>query len=358
MINRGLSIKVLCLFAFVTLAAVAGESHENWLMKNAPTSYTVQNGDTLWDIACKFLHDPWRWQEIWQANPDIENPDLIFPGDRIVLKFVNGKPRLHVERGHSTRTVDKNTGVIKLRPRVRELPADKAIPTIPLHIIGPFLNESRVVTRQQADKCPRIIALDEDHLVIGAGDLFYVTKLRSKSLEGIFDVFRPNKTYRNPKTQEFLGIEGLVLGKAQMERPGEPARLMLTKSFAEVRIGDRMIGTGKEEISPFFVPKLPKGRPKGQIISVFGGVNQIGQYQVLVITGGKDYGREAGDVLGVNQVQKDLPSRLVFDKKEQYHFPPLKIGTCVVFRVFDKVSYVLVMNAIRPIYLLDEVGNP
>jgi hypothetical protein len=351
-----LSIGILCLFAFVTLA-VASEPHEKWLMKNAPESYVVQNGDTLWDIACKFLHDPWRWQDIWQANPEIQNPDLIFPGDRIVLRYVDGKPRLHVERGTSSRTVDKKTGVIKLHPRIRELPADKAIPTIPLHIIGPFLNESRVVTKTQADNCPRIIALDEDHLVIGTGDLFYVSRLKSTA-NGIYDVFRPDKTYRDPKTKEFLGIEGLVLGKAQVERPGEPARLVLIKSFAEVRIGDRTIGTGKEEISPFFVPKLPSGRPKGQIISVFGGVNQIGQYQVLVITGGKDRGREAGDVLAINQIHKDLPSRLTFNSDRKYTFPPLKIGTCVVFRVFDKVSYVLVMNAIRPIYLLDEVGTP
>lgn len=344
-----LGVFILC----VNIAYAKGRG----FLETAPQSYTVQDGDTLWDIACKFLHNPEEWQEIWHANPDIENPNLIFPGDTIELVQLEGKHKLRVKRGHSTHTLNRKTGVIKLHPRVRELPAEKAIPTIPLHVIGPFLNESRVVTQQQADHCPRIVALDEDHVVVGAGDLFYVKGLRSTNTQDMFMVFRPSKTYFNPKTKERLGIEGHMLAKAQIEKPGNPARLVLRQSYEEVRIGDRITGTGKEIISPVFTPKAPKGKAKGQIISVFGGLNQIGQYQVLVITGGKDCEREQGDVLAIYQTRKDLPSRLTANKERHYRFPPLNIGTCVVFRVFDKVSYVLVMDAIRPIYLLDDVGR-
>ncbi|MBS0287883.1 MAG: LysM peptidoglycan-binding domain-containing protein [Proteobacteria bacterium] len=349
-------VKVIGLFFFCITLTYA-KTGKHGLSESAPESYLVQEGDTLWDIACKFLNDPSEWQELWHANPEIQNPNLIFPGDTVELKLVDGKRKLQVRRGHSSQTLNKRTGVIKLHPRVRELPAEKAIPTIPLHIIGPFLNESRVVSQQQAEHCPRIIALDEDHIVVGTGDLFYVKGLSATNTEDLFVVFRPTKTYFDPKSKEKLGIEGHVLAKAQLDQAGEPARLVLRQSFEEVKIGDRITGTGKENISPYFVPKAPKGKPIGQIISVFGGLTQIGQYQVLVITGGKDRQREIGDVLGVYQTHKDLPLRLTANKDKRYHFPPLNIGTCVVFRVFDKVSYVLVMNAIRPIYLLDEVGR-
>ncbi len=349
---------IICLFVLCGSIARADEPHHKWLVKDAPESYVVQDGDNLWDIACKFLHDPWRWQEIWQANPDIENPDLIFPGDRLVLSYVDGNPRLHVVRGHSNRTLDRRTGVIKLHPRVRELPSDKAIPPIPLHVIGPFLNESRVVSPMQADRCPRIVALDEDHVVIGVGNYFYVRGMPTRDPDDVYVVFRPSKTYRDPKTQAEIGIEGHVLAKAQVETPGKMAILVITKSFEEVKLGDRVTGTSKEKINPMFVPKFPKGNAKGQIISVFGSITQIGQYQVIVLTGGKDRDRENGDVLSIYQTQKDLPSRLTAFTDKTYKFPPLNIGTCVVFRVFDKVSYALVMNAIRPIYLLDDVGRP
>lgn len=348
-------IVIIGLMALCLSGAYAREG--KGFLESAPQTYRVQDGDTLWDIACKFLHNPEEWQDIWHANPDIENPNLIFPGDTIELVQLEGKRKLHVRRGHNTPSLNKRTGVIKLHPRVRELPADKAIPTIPLHVIGPFLNESRVVTQQQADHCPRVIALDEDHVVVGAGDLLYVKGLRATNTEDLFMVFRPTKTYFHPKTKEKLGIEGHMLAKAQIEKPGNPARMILRQSYEEVKIGDRITGTGKEVISPFFIPKAPKGKARGQIISVFGGLTQIGQYQVLVITGGKNEHREQGDVLAIYQTHKDLPSRLTVNKQRHYNFPPLNIGTCVVFRVFEKVSYVLVMDAIRPIYLLDEVGR-
>jgi hypothetical protein len=351
---------VLCVTLVISFAQgiQAQENPRGWIVENAPEVYIVHKGDTLWDIACKFLHDPWRWKQIWHAN-NIENPNLIYPGDRIMLTYVNGRPRLGVARGESREIVNPHTGVVMLYPKVRSFPADRAIPTIPLHVIGPFFNESRVVTPEQATHCPPVTALDEDHLVVGIRDLFYVSNLSPAITETIFSVFRPGKVYIDPTSSEPLGIEGLILGKAQLERPGNPARLQVIQSFAEIKIGDRLIGTSQEKINAFFTPKYPNGEAHGQIISVFGGINQIGQYQIVVITGGKDQQREVGDVLGISQIQKDLPTRfneeLLVNPKD---FPPLHIGTAVVFRVFDRVSYALIMKATRAIYLLDEVTTP
>lgn len=350
-------LKITSLIAFTIAVAWADEESAKWIVDNAPYSYTVKKGDTLWDIAGKFLHDPWRWQQIWQSNQQIENPDLIFAGDRITLKYVNGRPHISVERGHSWETAGRG-GVVVLHPRVRTLPADRAIPTIPLNVIGPFLNDSRVVSQMQADKCPKIIALDEDHLVVGTGDLVYVSGLSPAVKDKFFAVFRPSKTYIDPKTKEPLGIEGLVLGKIQLDLAGEPARMKITHSYSEIKQNDKITSTLQEEVDPYFMPRFPTGRIKGQLISVFGGLNQIGQYQIVVVNGGKDYGRQVGDVLGIYQNHKDLPSRLSGPNDKNYHFPPLRVGTMVIFRVFNKVSYGLVMNATRAIYLLDEVNQP
>lgn len=344
------------IFALASIAIANGNGRHEWIRDNAPSTYVVRHGDTLWDIANKFLRDPWRWKEIWHANPEIENPNLIYPGDHIVLSYVDGKPRLCVQKRAGWQRVSKG-GVIKLKPHARVLPADRAIPTIPLNVIGPFFNESRVVSAMQAKKCPRIVALDEDHLVVGTGDRIFVHGLPLRSYEQVYAVFRPEKTYRDPSSKAPLGVEGLILGKAQIEIPGKTSRFTILESFAEIKVGDQIISTRKEEFDPYFVPKYPIGRAKGQIISVFGGVNQIGQYQVLAITGGRNQKREVGDVLSIVQTHKDLPLRLN-ERAKDYKFPPSIVGTCVVFRVFDKVSYVLVMKATRPIYLLDEVRKP
>lgn len=361
MIRRGTSGKyqwVWGLILSVLFTMVQAQEPTPKIAANAPQSYIVKGGDTLWDIAGRFLASPWEWPQIWHSNPDIQNPNLIYPGDVIHLTYVNGQPRLSKSTSNQYETIDKATGIVKLRPRVRSTKAQSPIPAIPLHVISPFLNQSRVVTTQQASHCPKIVALDEDHLVVGEGDIIYVEGLKGLPKEQNFAIFRPEKIYQDPRNHSFLGIEGLVVGKAQVEKAGSTTRLVITDSFAEIKVGDRLIGTIKEDLSPFFVPKMPKGNAKGQIISVFGGVTQIGQFQVLVVTGGKDKTRQVGDVLGIFQTNKDIPRRLVNSVDKHFTYPPLKIGNCVVFRVFDKVSYVLVMNAVRPIYLLDEVTSP
>ncbi len=347
-----------CLWLMINTCVWGNGEYAKWVIEGAPQSYIVKEGDTLWDIACKFLHDPWRWEQIWETNSEIENPDLIFPGDRIVLFFIGEKPCLRVVRGEYSESNNLRTGIVKLSPRIRSLPADRAIPTIPLDVIGPFLNASEVVSAEQIELSPKVMALDEDHIVVGAGDFIYVCNLSEVNKNIVYSVFRPGKRYLDPRTKECLGIEGDVLGRAQLKVPGEPARMIVTQSFAEVKIGDRLLGMPQEQIAPFFIPKYPKEEGDGQIISVFGGLNQIGQYQVVAITGGRNCLRERGDVLAVFQTKKDIPSRFTFSRHQPIHFPPMRIGTLMVFRVFDKVSYALVMHATRPINLLEEVGRP
>lgn len=349
---------LLILSLFVSKLAFCNEDPQQWFIENPPQQYMVKKGDTLWDIAGKFLKDHGRWKQVWHANPEIENPNLIYPGDKVLLTYVQGELKITAQRCQHQERVNRRTGVVKLSPRARRLPADKAIPTIPIEVIGPFLNESRVVTPDEVECSPKVVALDEDHIVVGAGDLLYVSGLPLDVDEAFFTVYRPWKTYEEPNSRSPLGIEGLVLGQSLLEVKGEPARMKVTKSLAEIRIGDKIINTLKETVSPYFMPKYPCGDAGGQIISVFGGLNQIGQFQVVVITGGENKQREIGDVLAIFQDHKDMPSRFKTEARKKMDFPPLKVGELVVFRVFEKVSYGLVMNATRAIYLLDDVDNP
>lgn len=361
MFRNHLIIKqILCIFLCVFSPLLCAKP--NWMHSNAPDVYIVKKGDTLWDIAGIFTHEPWRWQEIWAANPAIQNPNYIYPGDRIHLRYdANGHPRLHLHRADTRQAKEywqDGEKVIKLSPGVRSQPAEGAVPTIPTSVIQPFFNRSLVVSPAHVESCPDIVALDEDHLVVGTGDRIYATGVFPDSPAALYSIFRADKSYVHPVTEEILGVEGLVLGKAQIELMGDPASLVVRNSYYEIRVGDKLIEPMQEDVEAFFYPKSPTGDPLGQIISVFDGLTQIGQYQVVVITGGIDQHREIGDVLAVYQNQKDLPSRMKMSNVEPYDFPSLKIARLVLFRVFDKVSYGLVMSATRPIYIKDQVGSP
>lgn len=358
-----LQIAILRVLVILTLAiSFQVQAKPKWMNDKAPDVYIVQKGDTLWGIAGMYLHEPWRWPQIWAENSDIENPHLIYPGDRIFLSWdANGQPRLRLQRGENRRARtywENGQKVVRLSPSIRSSQAEGAIPTIPTRVIQPFFNRSRVVSKEQSVHSPGIVAMDEDHLVVGAGDRIYASRITPEDPTELYSIFRVGKMYHHPKTKELLGIEGIILGKAQVELLGDPASLIIKKSYYEVRVGDKLIEPLHEEVDAYFYPKAPVGQPAGQIISVFDGLSQIGQYQVVVITGGMDHMREPGDVLAVYQSQKDMPSRLRTREKKQYDFPSLKIARLVVFRVFDKVSYALVMNATRPIYIEDQVGQP
>lgn len=354
---KGISFFVIFLLSLQSAYAIPP-----WMNGSAPQIYEVKKGDTLWKIAALYLNEPWRWPEIWKDNPEIENPHLIYPQDKIYLQYDgNGHPRLTVERGQAEQPQtywQNGERVVKLSPQIRRRDVKSAIPTVPRHFIEPFFNQSRVITSAEVEYAPTVIALDEDHLIVGAGDRIYATGIPATFSAGNFSVFRVEKCYKDPETKESLGIEGLVLGESEIEMPGDPASLLLTKSYSEIRIGDKLIEPAYEPTNAYFFPKPPATAASGQIISVFGGLSQIGQFQVVVITGGDNQQREVGDVLAVYQNQKDMPSRFTSKKLEHCDFPSLKIARLVVFRVFDRVSYALVMSAIRPIYLNDQVGQP
>jgi hypothetical protein len=309
-----------------------------------PERYTVVKGDTLWDIASMFLRDPWLWPEVWYVNPQIENPHLIFPGDEIVLTFLDGRPILQLN------------GKNRLSPRIRATPLDQAIPTIPIDAIAPFLTRPYVVDENELEKAPYIVHFLDDHIVGGAGISYYARSIMEERPTQ-YAVVRPEKPYKDPDTNEILGYEALYVGSSELKRTGDPAKLLLTSSDMEAVIGDRLIRATEEEPLIDFQPRVPDSQIEGRIISVLNGVSQIGQYHVVVLNKGANAGLEAGHVLRILQGGNEVRD-IVKGRGETVTLPLEEAGHLMVFRTFEKVSFALVMDASKPLHVLDWVRAP
>ncbi len=312
-----------------------------------PDRYVVVKGDTLWDIAARFLKDPWLWPEIWYQNPDIHNPHLIYPGDVISLVYVNGKPRLKVQRGPA---------VARLSPKARSQSLAQAIPTIPLDAIRPFLTRPLVVGEHDLERAPYVLASADEHLIAGAGDRIYARGIQDKA-HARYNLFRAGDAYVDPDTGEVLGYAALYLGEAQVQRFGDPATLAVNASTREIASGDRLLPVTDENTRAHFLPHAPAKDVGGRIIAVMDGVREIGQYQVVVLNRGTREGIEVGHVLRVRQAGETLRDP-VDPKHRQVRLPDEDAGLVMVFRTFEKVSFGLVMDARRPIHVLDRLARP
>jgi len=337
---------ILALLIATTLSATA---QDNGPLRNGhPERYTVQPGDTLWDISEHFLRDPWYWPEIWYENPDIKNPHLIYPGDVIKLTTVNGKPRLTVERGG---------GTVKLSPKVREQPLGEAINTIPMEAIRPFLSGNRVVDVDTLKQAPYIIAGADEHVMGSPGDRIYARRLANAPHEG-FAIVREGDPFKDPETGKILGYQATYIGSAQLISGGDPATLRVVTANREVLPGDRLLETRRDALKSRYYPRPPKHDIHGQIISVMDGVSQIGQYNVVAINRGGEDGLEQGNVLAVYRSGRTVTDRWSSEQSERVTLPPERAGEVIVFRVFKQMSFGLVMQATRAMHIADAVRNP
>lgn len=339
------------------------------LNPNHPQQYTVKKGDTLWGIAGKFLQDPRQWPIVWKNNTQIENPNLIYPGDTIYFAVVDGKPQLSLtqfpasERSAATEDFDfastkASTGEDRLfYPHARETPIEEAIKLIPVESIAPFLSSPRVVGKTELEKSPYVIDVAGEHLVGGAGDRIYARAIKSAD-NLVYTVFRQGEAYRHPKTQEILGYEAEYIATSTLQKTGDPATLVVTESDREVRRGDRLISSKEGEIALNYFPRPPETKIAGNIINVMNGVTEIGQYDIVVIDKGKSDGLESGHVLDIFQQRRAVHDPYALTKNELVDLPEEFSGTLLIFRPFERVSYALVMNATNAIHLLDKVATP
>lgn len=324
------------------------------LLPDHPDRYVVIRGDTLWDISARFLEDPWKWPEVWHINPEIDNPHLIYPGDIIRLEHVDGKPVLRRERpdAGALRTV-------RLSPATRSVAIDRAIPTIPIDAIGQFLKYPRIVTEDELGDGPYVLASDEARLISGTGSRIYARGLADADRIR-YQIVRAGEIYRNPeRRREILGREAIHVGYASLTRAGDPATLVIDRSEREVLPGDRLLPLPDEELSQYFLPRAPEEGVEGRILSVLDGLARIGQYQVIAIDRGAADGLETGHVLAVHQAGDIVRDRFRpgFGRRS-VRLPSERAGTVMLIRVFDRISYALVMEAARDLSVLDTVTNP
>jgi hypothetical protein len=359
----------------VTVAVYAAGAQ---LRADHPDNYTVRRGDTLWSISGRFLSKPWLWPEIWQANPQVRNPHLIYPGDVLDLSFVNGGPALRLEPSAH-----------------RE---GEAIPAVPLEKIQPFLRDSRVVDPEQVKNAPYVMGFEEADLAGTPGRNVYVRHLDAQPGQR-WAIVRPTHMFRSyggdeaqqsaemaanvtdadvatqdtPWMEEWatdlgnvtpnhyargniLGMEVAVIGEAEVLRGGDPATLLLLNSAMEIRAGDRLMPIDNNPYDPYYYPHPPKSLPANGRVIAFAQerLSQVGPNDVVVLSVGAKDGVDNGMTFSLWQPGQKVPddvahSSWIRDSHKWVKLPDEYVGHVMIFRTFDRVSYGLVMDGLKPV---------
>lgn len=319
------------------------------LRPDHPQTYTVAPGDTLWSIAQRFLQHPWQWRQIWRQNPQIRNPNRIYPGD--VLKFsydASGKPQLEVAQ-------DEAVPLLKLSPQVRTEALTQPIPPVPRDAIESFLTRAIILSDAQWQQAPYIVADDDSRLVYANGSRVYVHGATSD--QSRYRVFRIGDELREPGSGRYLGTTGIYLGEAILEKDGNPATFVLTSNaVSPIKPGDRLIPFESEVELYNFDPHPVPPDTDGFIISQLNpDFIQITQYSSVVINLGDREGIQPGHVLAIYNKGRDAVNPVTGGT---VHLPGERSGLVMVYKVHDLVSYAIVMEAERAIHLQDRVTTP
>ena len=354
------------------------------LMPNAPDSYTVKSGDTLWAISGLFLKSPWRWPELWGMNlEDIRNPHRIYPGQQLFLDQRDGQATLRTRQAGND---GGSMGTVRVSPRTRyESLADASIPTLAPQAIEPFLAEPIIVDETSFSQAPRIVATQEGRVLLSRGDRAYamggyvggdgggrpLSDDKGEPLD--YRVFRNATPLRDPTTQEILGYEARYVGKAELVR-GEssvqnpdkegklqiervPATIDIVSAKEEMRVGDRLMPEPPRELRSY-VPRAPSSPVTGQIVSVYGSaVAWASENQIVVINRGILDGMERGYVMAVLKDGERLRDK-TDSARPDIKLPNERSGLLMVFRTFDRLSYALILQATDGIKVGDRFINP
>jgi len=331
------------------------------LAPNAPDSYTVKSHDTLWAISRLFLKSPWRWPELWGMNMEqIRNPHLIYPGQVLYLDKTGGRARLRMGQQLGP------DGTGKLSPRIRSSGVgDGALASIPFNLIEPFLTEAVIFQTNELEQSPRIVATQAGRVLLSRGDLAYV---RGDLTGNEYRIFREPKPLLDPTTREVLGYEATYVGAAEYTRQGEtrvdakgkseivPATFTVTNIKQEANVGDRLALVPSREFTNYS-PHAPQGPMDGQIVSIYGDGLTAGQNQIVALNRGSAQGMERGHVLalltnGDRVTDRTDPNRPVIKLPDERH------GLLFVFRVFDRMSYALILSVKDPVQAGDRFTQP
>jgi hypothetical protein len=365
------------------------------LTDNHPDTYTVRKGDTLWSISARFLKKPWLWPEVWQANGQIRNPHLIYPGDVINLAYLNGQPQLTV--GETSRS--------NFEPHARATSLEHAVEPLPLEMIQDFLKRPRMLSQEEFEHAPHVVAIEDSHLRGGPGQLAYVrgldappgTQLALVRPMGRYYQFVskdpkvPTGIYRKDLTGDddrpsmlwhsgpedwtlkgnviFLGYEVMQFGIVEVTHSGNPASTLIVSSDFDVREGDYVIPVDPMQYDSVYVPHPPKAIPENMHVIAFGyALASVGRLQVVAVSFGSDDGVENGQVYSIFHTNDttnddtDYPTggteKFFHPHDAKVYLPREYVGHVMIFRTFGHVSYGLIMDGIRPVHISDRLFDP
>ncbi len=358
---------LLLVLSFLALTATADVLK---IKKNSPTNYVVVKGDTLWDISAKFLTSPWRWPEIWGYNSQIADPHWIYPGDIISLIYVDGKPRLTISNRNT-----KLKKQLKMSPHGRIENKRQPIPTLPLSDISNYLTHQQIVTNEQLEGLSLVIGSERETLFYKLNDIIYVNQ--KLPVGGQYGIYRHDRSFRSPATNDFLGHELELTGVARVVKSAKISRLKILSINSEVKSGQMVMMLADNDTLPaFFMPQAAPSEILSTIVASGNHYQDVGKNNVVIIDGGSEQGITAGHVFSVfrpgsvqvidenNQVRAPQTMRK-YDKLKSYfvsrdelELPDVYRGKLMVFRVFNKVSYALVTELDRPVHIGDELINP
>jgi len=343
------SLLQICAIGLLLCAPIVGVRGQNLtVFPDSPDVYVVKEGDTLWDIASLFLDEPWRWPEIWQKNPSVEDPDLIYPGDILNLVYIDGSPRIVMERG--------SRQVVRLSPEVRESPLLSPIPVIARQALRGFLAENRIIEKSDYDNAPYILTSATDNLIMGAGHEAYV---RGEWVSNVnhYEVFRLGEAFIDKDNNELLGQEAINLGEITIvaDEGDGLKRALIVSSKEELKAGDRLLPRETSPIDPSFFPTTPSIAIQGTIIGLLNNESKAAQYESIVIDIGARDGLQVGDILGIERavppVRDPISNKLVA-------LPPTAIGLVLTYKTFEKLSYGVILSLTQPSAIGDVVSAP
>lgn len=356
-------MKRILLLAFISLNIFGLNADTLTLKAGHPDTYIVKKGDTLWDISGYFLKDPWRWPTLWGVNPQIANPHLIYPGDRLTLVFIDGQPRL-VKKQHIKKGVEG-----------RILAKDGAIPAIDLALIQPYLLQNRVVEQEWLNGQPIVLSGEspsKHHIV---GDVVFVNANLPNGQK--LAIYEHGREFLHPETGETLGREIILTSSGRVIADGDISKVELLSSLRETKVGYSVIAVEDDSLmSAFFTPMAAQLPEPANVLAIANKNREAGKLEVVYLDKGNDAGLQPGHVFAIYRDGEEIvigndgvPVRAIdrsaydkmvahFSDDNVYKVPDVYHGNLMVFKVFDKTSMGLIMFSDRPVRVKDKLITP
>ncbi|CDU07886.1 putative protein containing LysM domain [Vibrio coralliirubri] len=329
--------------ASLSFAATAENSAQPLTIKQgAPEAYVVVKGDTLWDISAMYLDSPWLWPRLWQVNPEIENPHLIYPGDKLSLVWINGEPVLSLKP------------VIKLSPKIR-VSEKKAVPTVNEGLVLPYLQSDRLVEQQDTQLAQRVLGTSDGKRFLSGEDRLFISGNQQHQKWGIY---RAVATYQRQQPQASMTSLRLVATARLKEVDAEFSSLQIETQLQEVLLNDLVLpelGVDQVKLSTTFYPAPSAAGQFANILGSLDGSQYSAKNQVVVINKGSQDNLRQGSMFTLSE-----SGAVVFGKQGEYSYqesaasdkvqlPSTSLGSLMVIRPYEYFSLALITQSSKPV---------